>query len=474
MGGRAFLTLRVRIWIAGSLLLLVLSLVRATPPYAPLNAETLTPAPGFSVEIPLIGRVFEPFVGLPSYFASLHHPLTQGYSWGLWTLLIVSIRRVVGSGRISFRRVIRDAAYVVGAMGLSALYILFMPLPPVTLIPQDHDTVLLDIHSHTYYSHDGLASPGENIAWHLDHNFSSWFVTDHWNLGSSEKLRERVRQMPSPPTILPGEEVSDDIGNYLLVLGGRESFANDRWLPAGKIVERAHSTGGIVVSSLWWRQPTALKDLATAGVDGFEVYNAGHPTISARKRQEFVAMAAASHLPLFASPDWHGWGSFCWTWNALRIPGWGTMTLEQRKMSIMEAIRGRDSGILPLLYGRQEVQGIGRIIFSPFVCGFYYFTSLDIFGTLSWIGWSFIVIAFGRSRFGKRCAFAAVGLGGIFLVIRGASYLVSSSHAPSTIIAPTGAGLVLLGGLLLYSAMWASGLAPWNRLIPRRNKAMSR
>ncbi len=54
---------------------------------------------------------------------------------------------------------------------------------------------------------------------------------------------------------------------------------------------------------------------------------------------------------MIGAADYHGYGSSCFVWNALEIPGWHQMDTERKRESIMELLRQRDmTRIRVLLY----------------------------------------------------------------------------------------------------------------------------
>ena len=417
----------------------------------PLNALTLEPLTGFSAVVSPLAYICEPFVGFPGYLSTLHRPGYQILSWIAWISLAIILWHAATRQRLSLRPLLGQLALSWMTIGFVCLYILFVPLPAVRIIPPDKDTIFFDIHSHTFFSHDGLASPQENISWHLRHNFSAWFITDHWGQNDAGITIAIAEKTPPFPTVIEGEEVSDDSGNYLLILGGRASFFSSRWLSLKELVKQAHSIGGIVVSAHWWERNTPLKDLVSAGVDGVEIANGGHPSIPEGKRKEALEMSKKAPLTLLAASDWHGWGSFCTTWNAIRIPGWKGMNTEEKRKEIISATKEGKSRIIPILLGRKEVQGPWRITFSPFFSAYYYFSSLDFFHIFSWIVWVVLIAFLARSRAWLYCALLVVGIGGIFFLVRGGLYLLSAPGSHSNLLVPAGLALVLIGGgILVY------------------------
>jgi len=435
----------------GIIVILAIWAIFPTPPFKPLNALTLEPLQGFTMETSSLSAVLEPFVGLPSYLASVQNPVLQGISVIIWIVAVYISWQVFSQKPIDLQQGIRRLAFLLAIGSCIVFYMFFAPFPAVRLVPQDKDTILIDFHSHTYFSHDGLASPDENTRWHLNHNFSAWFITEHWKRHNSEFLENLSRETLFATTVLGGEEVSDNIRNLFLVLGGNTSFFESRWLPTKELVSRAHSEKGIVIATRWWKVYTPLNDLIAAGVDGFEAANAGHPNLTDSKRQDLLRISSATSLIIISASDWHGWGNFCRTWNAIRIPGWKNMTYEEKRSSILNALRDKKPEILPILFGRKELQGIWRIIFSPFICGFYYFSSLKFFGLLSWIAWGLLIAALARSRLRHYCFYTIIGMGGMLLLAKGGRYILLSSKVPSTIVFPTGITLNLIGaGLLIY------------------------
>jgi len=434
----------------GLVILLALWAISPTPSFKPLHALSLEPLQGFIVKISPLSSILEPFVGLPTYLASVQNPVLQGISVIIWIAAVYILWQALFRKPIALWQGIRRLVLLIVIGCCIVFYMLLAPFPAVRLVPQDKDMILIDLHSHTYFSYDGLASPEENAMWHIKHNFSAWFITDHWKVHNSEFLENLSRATPFTTVVLGGEEVSDNSANWFVVLGGNTSFSGSRWLAPKELIARAHSERGIVIAARWWKMYTPLKDLIAAGVDGFEAVNAGHPSLSNAKRLDLLRVSRTYPLIILSSSDWHGWGNFCWTWNALKIPGWQNMTNEEKRAAIFSALKDKKPEILPILYGRKELQGKWRIIFSPFICCFYYFSSLKIFGLLSWIVWGIFIAALARSRLWPYCFPIIIGIGGLLLFIKGWRYILLAFKVPSTIVLPLGVALMIIGTELLF------------------------
>ncbi len=152
--------------------------------------------------------------------------------------------------------------------------------------------VLLDGHSHTYYS-DGELSPRQNILWHISLGYNAMVLTDHNTFEGVFEIRDIARsEFNNSFKVLIGVEWTTDNGHYNLIfppnttqddlkdLIPSKNYAYD---PSDKELEsifnKTHNLGGIIVINHvpWSRAmckgfPT-IEQLDIWGVDYIEIIN---------------------------------------------------------------------------------------------------------------------------------------------------------------------------------------------------------
>ena len=86
--------------------------------------------------------------------------------------------------------------------------------------------------------------------------------------------------------------------------------------------------------------------------------------------------------------DYHSYGSACFVWNALTIPNWHQLNHEQKRSSIIKALRLRErEKIKVLTYQDREIFDRNKLWVSPVLEFVRYFRSLNFYQLLSWIIW---------------------------------------------------------------------------------------
>ncbi len=358
-----------------------------------LNAATYAPLHNFRLVVPKIDRIFAPFIGIPVYLSTNHYIRQESialFSWGLLFVVMFAVLK---------RRFAKLPVYIIGYMigfSLFVVYVLFTPFPLLSVAPAKN-YCLVDPHSHTFYSHDGLVSPGQNMAWHEQQGFSAWFVTEHYNIQGG--IAEQDLAMMTPFKSMIGEEVRvKNDPHYFLALGITGSVAG--WCPdcpstVRGLAQRVHSRGGALVLALWWLHgPVDLDHYLKDGVDAFEIANAGHKQLLTRQIRAQAEQFSQEHgTPLLASSDWHGWGNFASTWTAFYIPGYEDYSLPRLQSTIVSMLRDKQgSRIIPIVYDYpRQYWGAARFIFAPLFDFYYYFSTLSFAAYVSWVLWTLVL-----------------------------------------------------------------------------------
>ncbi len=179
--------------------------------------------------------------------------------------------------------------------------------------------------------------------------------------------------------------------------------------------------------------------------------------------------------------DYHGYGSTCFTWNALEIPGWHEMDNMEKRESILYLLRQKDmSKIKVLLYHDRKVFDRSQVILSPVYTFVSYFRTLNNLQVLSWTIW-IMVIGIMRRFFLKRNKIQHLKIGtlqimeflaissGIFILLLG-NYLLKQSKPLADyndIYAEYGTQMLWAGRILLIYTLILLLFDFWNYRIAK-------
>jgi predicted metal-dependent phosphoesterase TrpH len=166
----------------------------------------------------------------------------------------------------------------------------------------------IDLHTHTFFSGDGVSSPEENIAAARAKGLHGMAITDHNTCDAITYLLEQglMREDGQPVDdflIIPGVEVSTDEG-HLLCIGAMLPYLKGR--PAREVCEIIHEHGGLAIPAHpydLFRAGIRYETLETLPIDALEVFNAA--TTLRRYNQHAFAYAQSRGLPMTASSDAH-------------------------------------------------------------------------------------------------------------------------------------------------------------------------
>ncbi len=165
-----------------------------------------------------------------------------------------------------------------------------------------------DLHCHSYFSADGVASPEALIAAAKRKGLHGFAMTDHNTCEAVDYMIERgLMRADGQPIdgllIIPGVEVTTDDG-HLLCLGAK--LPNLKGRPAAEVVERIHEAGGLAVPPHPYdifRAGIRRAVLDTLEIDALEVFNAA--TTLHRYNKKAFKYAQERNLPMTASSDAH-------------------------------------------------------------------------------------------------------------------------------------------------------------------------
>lgn len=401
-----------------------------------VDALTSEPVTDFGINISIWRIIFEPVLGPLLFYLRADQPLLEYTVLLFW---IIALTLIIRLSRIILKIDNRRAKHIPGEL-LSWLkrtplivciwlgilwFIIFMWLPANTIINHRENTILINMHSHTEYSHDGIISTKGLQKWHGKNGFDAFFITDH---NHHQKTLEAVKAqedgtLPQKPLIICGEEYSGS--NHMTLLGLSSNFdtggQNDQ-----QVIDATHKENGIVIVAHWFDgERKSIPFFMEIGVDGFEIANQATGLNYDRSIfQNIVNACTTNGLLMNGAADYHGYGSPCFVWNAMEIPGWHHMDMDQKRESVMDLLLRKDMDkIKILLYRDRHVFNRSYVSLSPVYTVLSYFRTLNILQLLSWLIW-IVLIGMIRTKLAgmKRNSGSLVLLGSFSLA--GSLYLL--------------------------------------------------
>lgn len=166
----------------------------------------------------------------------------------------------------------------------------------------------IDLHTHTFFSGDGVSSPEDNIAAARAKGLDGFAVTDHNTCDAVNYLLERglMREDGQPVDgflVIPGQEVTTHEG-HLLCIGATLPDLKGR--PAREVCEVIHERGGLAIPPHpydLFRAGIRFTTLETLPIDALEVFNAA--TTLRRYNKYAFQYAQVRGLPMTAASDAH-------------------------------------------------------------------------------------------------------------------------------------------------------------------------
>ena len=271
---------------------------------------------------------------------------------------------------------------------------------------------------------------------------------------------------PEKPLMIVGEEFSGS--NHMTLLGLKRNFIT-RGLSDQQVIDSTHEDQGVVIVAHWFDgERESIPFFLDMGVDGFEIANQGSGLKYEQRIFNAITEACVSNdLIMTGVVDYHGYGSSCFAWNALEIPGWHQLDPAQKREAIMHVLRSRDmSRIRVLLYHDRNVFDRSRVLLSPLYTFVSYFRTLKVLQLLSWFLW-LILLGILRSWLIKRikgsisyrCIQTLALMSGIFLLSNGALLFFKAQRITeyneiyaeySTYLLGGGAGILIYSFLLIF------------------------
>ena len=477
--------------------LALLTVLAALPidPEGPFDARTYERADAFRLEFPVAGAIVEPFAAPGHAIAGAPDFRVAAISTLVWVFVVAAGVAVLVELRRAPRRAWRGAALrtlatAVAATGVFLAYVAFavaVRFPSWRLEHDEPDVLVADLQTHTFGSHDGLISARDNLEWHRGRGFDVVAVTEHDDAAGSLEARTLADFFADDlPAVIPGIEMRSREGAYLLALGLDAERGPVRGPENGLTVLRSREDlfceavhtlhRGAVVALAWKLDADDVHRLADAGVDGFEIANAGHPDLPDETREAVLDVARERGLVLVAGSDWHGWGGFWRTWTAVHVEGAAKLPPPGKTASVLAALRERRAGdVIPLVAGYVGPPGVGRAVLSPVIEALRYACELSAPRVAAWWVWTALVAlaVTGLRRAGMRPGRSLLGLLllvlGAGLVWKGGALMWAKATGLTATSFPREAGLwaVGIGVAALAAAVVIAASEVW-RLLPAR------
>lgn len=470
--------------IAGGLL--VLSVCAALPidPQGPFDARDHSRLTGMRLEPSGWSSLIEPWAAPVHILSGAPDFRVASVVALIWLVLGVASWRLGSDLR---RRTVKSpwlcALRAVGT-GVAAGVVLVMwlvcgvmvRLPGWRLVVDDAKTLIADLQSHTFSSHDGLASEPENLAWHTAAGFNVVALSEHEHVATTTgaDVAGRAASAPRPAVILGTELSWKQTGALLLGLGLQPDYqcptnSRDPTFPAryASYVHEQHR-GAVIVLAFKLRLEDVIP-FADGGVDAFEIANSGHPRIPLEVRNRLLEVARERGLVLLASSDWHGWGGVARTWTVIRAPEGVPTSPDKVAELVVKKLRDRDTAdFIPVVAGYLGSPSPLRAVFSPVIEPLRYAAELSLARVISWWVWAALVMAlllvlfrFGFAP-GKSLLVLLLSLFGSGLSWAGLRLLLSRPNGLTTsgFLREVGTCSSLLGGVALLAAVWL-GTSVW-------------
>ena len=181
-------------------------------PQGPFDARDFSRLSGMHLETSGIGTLVEPWTAPFHIMAGAPDFRLAGLVSAIWLILGAAVWRALTDRRAGCRgsiksSLLRSAAAGLAAGALMALWIgaaAMLRVPRWRLQVDDPNALIVDLHSHTYGSHDGLVSPAQNLDWHSAAGYNAVAVTEHRYPAGAFATQAFARQATTPqPAVIP-------------------------------------------------------------------------------------------------------------------------------------------------------------------------------------------------------------------------------------------------------------------------------
>lgn len=384
-------------WLLGVLGFVTLFALLPWQPQGPFDARDWSLIDGVTLAMPWWQMLIEPLSAFGHIITGAPDFRLTAISLALWVFALSGSWLLLRAAHLAWwRRALWAAAVALfAAWCVPALILLFSHLhfPGWRLEVTDPQWRVADLQSHTLGSHDALIRADYNLQWHAQRGYDVVGITEHDDPRGSF-YAEQLSEQQGGPLVIPGVEMVNDVGGFVLGMGlkpgqplllGRRSEKDYTRHFAGNL-RQDHQ--GALISLAWLLKAEDIEPLVDAGVDAFELINAGHPDIPDSVRNEMLRLEREGRVRLVSSTDWHGWGGNSRTWTLLRLPGTRELPRQQQVAAVVRLLReGERDEVIPVAAGYQGEVSTLRLLFSPLVESARYAAELSPLRLAGWWLW---------------------------------------------------------------------------------------
>lgn len=316
-----------------------------------------------------------------------------------------------------FKAIALETVWALGAVvAFAAVYVagIAIPRPMTGIALADPDAVVVDFHSHTNASWDGVKrfTPEANRAWHRDAGFDVAYISDHATVAGALRGMARNPQVAGTDVVLLPAVEERFGGEHIIALGirpDRDVHADGEWrMPAGvparvpaHVSTRANANESgdaeadeplltLTIPGTVRNVPASARPVLSQ-LRAIELEDASPKGIDQIQREQGRVMALSDSLDLavISGSDNHGWGSTAAAWSVLHIPNWRTMSPVVLDAAIRHTIETERRHAVQVLMRRTPNPGasIGLLALTPIAVPVNYLRTLSWPERMSWLAW---------------------------------------------------------------------------------------
>jgi len=358
----------------------------------------------------MVEYLFEPFLDLSNYFLEFYEYQKQLLSFIIWIFFIVFISGIIkliqSNKTNNFEEILSFIILIIYRFSLIFLifilfiiYTVFTPFNKIKLHPlinkiNTDNYFIVDFHTHSFFSHDGIVSPEQNIIFHKKYNFNGIFFTDH-NINEVNLIKKFTKKYNF--YVFNGEEIQDKNNNALLILGCTTTLYL-KSKNTEEIIKNVHKLGGIVIIAHWWQQKGfELEYFKKCNIDGFEVFGHTRKHLTIDDRLKLLKFCKENNFIMLNGSNWHGWGYKNDLWTLVKIENWHKYNDEFLEKKIIEFIKNKKTHkfINITLFDYSDnyyiYNNLTGFVFEPFLGIYKCLREFNIHKIISYFFWIFIL-----------------------------------------------------------------------------------
>lgn len=375
-------------------------------PQGPFDARDWSLIDGVTVTMPWWQPLIEPFSAFGHIITGAPDFRLAAFSIAVWAVLLSWLWIFFSERQKSrWRRGLWASVVSLFAFWCIPAMMLFfshLHFPGWQLEVEDSQWLAADLQSHTLGSHDALIRADYNLHWHAERGYDVVAITEH-NDPAGSFYAQGLSEEIDGPLVITGIEVANEYNGFLLGLGLKPGVIPGKGNKSEEGYSRKFVTEvdkdheGVVISLAWRLKASDVEALADAGVDAFELMNAGHPNIPDSVREEMLRLEQEGRIRLISSTDWHGWGGNSRTWTLLRVPDAESMSRQNQEFEVVKLLReGTRDDVIPVVAGYQGEVSSLRLLFTPLIETARYAAELSPTRLLGWWLWAFFLWLIGQ------------------------------------------------------------------------------